>query len=252
MGFSLSTAIHRSQGAAAQPPLSSAAMEGVTDHARDLLATKDTAAVVEYIVDNADPVEALGLIRSLANEAYWEVKNLNQAMALARAGVFAGIALSAHSDRPYELRSEAKSLAFNLASYAWPGWDEAGIVIEHQHLLEALDAARTNVRLAVELEKGSVAIGRGHWMVGAVLLALGRYQDAIAEFLAARLSADEGRSDVESALAEGYAALVRVVERPGDAAMEVELTEILDRLRGFEDGDTYARQIETALRVFAT
>jgi hypothetical protein len=42
------------------------------------------------------------------------------------------------------------------------------------------------------------------------------------------------------------------VERPGDAAIEAELTELLDRLRGFEDGETFARQIETALRVFAT
>ena len=225
-------------------------MEGLIDQSRDLLASKDTAAAVERVMDNADPVEDLCIIRSLANLCYWEAKNLNQAMAIARAGVYAGIALSSHADRPYELRSEAKSLAFNLASFAWPGWDESGIVIERQHLVEALDAARTNVRLAVELEKGSVAIGRGHWMVGAVLLALGRYQEAIAEFLAARLSADEGRSDVESALAEGYAALVRVVERPGDAATEAELTEILDRLRDFDDGETFARQIETALRVF--
>ena len=87
-------------------------------------------------------------------------------------------------------------------------------------------------------------------MVGAALLALGRYQEAIAEFLAARLSADEGRSEVESARAEGYAALVRVVERPGEKAIEDELTEILDRLRTMDEGEGYAAQIETALKVF--
>jgi hypothetical protein len=41
-------------------------------------------------------------------------------------------------------------------------------------------------------------------------------------------------------MAEGYAALVRVVERPGDAAIEEELTEILDGLRAIDDGAAYA------------
>lgn len=227
------------------------AMEGLTDRARELFTSKDAAAAVELVMDNTSPKEALETFKSLANEFYWDRKDLGRAMAIARAGMLLGVGLSGQSDDPYELRSSAKALAFNMASYAWPGWDEDGIEPDQRQLLDGLDAARTNVRLAVELEKGSIAIGRGHWMVGACLLALGRYQESIAEFLAARLAADEGRSEVESALAEGYAALVRVVERPGDAAMEDELNEILERLRKLEEGDAYASQIETAWRVFA-
>jgi hypothetical protein len=225
-------------------------MEGLIDHARQLVAHKDMAALVEYLTDGTDPVEALDVFRSLANEAYWERKDLDQAMAIARSGITFGLARSVGSDQSYDLRSAVKAMAFNLASFAWPGWNEDGITINRHHLVAALDAARTNVRLAVELEKGSIAIGRGHWMVGATLLALDRYQEAIAEFLAARLSADEGRSEVESAMAEGYAALVRVVERPAERALEEELAEILERLRSIEDGDSYAGQIETAKRVF--
>lgn len=228
-------------------------MEGLIDKARELLGSKDTAALVEFLTaESVDHIEALDAFRSLANEAYWEDKNLDRALTTARAGITVGLAFATESSRPYDLRSAAKALAFNLASFAWPGWDEEGVKIERHHLAEALDAARTNVRLAVELEKGSIVIGRGHWMVGATLLAMGRYQEAIAEFLTARLSADEGRSDVESAMAEGYEALVRVIERPAEQALDDELTEILERLQSMDDGATYAQQILTARRVFAS
>jgi tetratricopeptide (TPR) repeat protein len=226
-------------------------MERLLDQARQLV-SRDSAVLVEFLAESDDPVVAMEAFHTLANEAYWERKDLTEAMSVARAGMTFGLSVAGRSEQAYELRSAAKAIAFNLASFAWPGWDEADITIEQHHLYAALDAARTNVRLAVELEKGSIAMGRGHWMVGATLLALGRYQEAIAEFLAARLSADEGRSAVESALAEGYAALVRVVERPGDEAIEEELTEILDRLRALNDGDSYAEQIETAKRVFGS
>ncbi|MDH5372111.1 MAG: hypothetical protein OEX97_04115 [Acidimicrobiia bacterium] len=228
-------------------------MEGLIDKARELLGSKDAAALVEFLTDESvDHIEALDAFRALANEAYWEDKNLDRALTTARAGITVALALAPESSRPYDLRSAAKALAFNLASFAWPGWDEDGVKIERHHLAEALDAARTNVRLAVELEKGSIVIGRGHWMVGATLLAMGRYQEAIAEFLTARLSADEGRSDVESAMAEGYEALVRVIERPGEQALDDELSEILERLQSMDDGATYAQQILTARRVFAS
>lgn len=231
-------------------PVCSRAMKALIDQAREVAGSKDAAALVEFLVSLPDPVEALDICRALANEAYWERKDLDQAMSIARSGITIAISLSVDSPREYELLSAAKALAFNLSSFAWPGWSEEGITPNHRHLLEALDSARTNVRMAVELDKGSIAVGRGHWMVGAALLALGRYQEAIAEFLAARLSADEGRSEVESAMAEGYAALVRVVERPGEKAIEDELTEILDRLRTMDEGEGYAAQIETALKVF--
>lgn len=207
--------------------------------------------MVEFLTNGVDSTVALDTFRSLANESYWERKDLGKAMEIARAGMTVGLVIAAGTGAGYEHRSAVKAMAFNMASFAWPGWDEDGITIENHHLLAALDAARTNVRLAVELDKGSVAISRGHWMVGAILLALHRYQEAIAEFLASRLSADEGRADVESAMAEGYAALVRVVERPGDQATEDELVEILDRLRLLPEGDQYAHQIEVARRVFA-
>lgn len=228
-----------------------AAMEGLIEQGRELVRSKDAAALVEFLVSLQDPVQALDVCRSLANEAYWERKDLDQAMAIARSGITVGLTLAHDSYQAYGLRSAAKAMAFNLASFAWPGWAEEGITSQHRHLVEALDSARTNVRLAVELEKGPVVVARGHWMVGASLLALGRYQEAIAEFLASRLSADEGQSPVESAMAEGYAALVRVVERPGDQAIDDELNEIIDRLRTIDDGSAYAEQIETALRVFA-
>lgn len=53
-------------------------------------------------------------------------------------------------------------------------------------------------------------------------------------------------------MAEGYAALVRVVERPGDPAIEEELTEILDGLRAIDDGAAYADQIVIARKVFGS
>ncbi len=72
-----------------------------------------------------------------------------------------------------KLRSGAKGCADDFASYAWSGWDEPGITITQADRAAGFDAARVNLRLAIELERGDLPTSRAHWMVGAYYLETG-------------------------------------------------------------------------------
>ena len=116
--------------------------------------------------------------------AYWEDKDLSAAMAIAWAGISRLLAL-AHASAPeqaHELRSQAKALSHDLASFTWPGWDEPGIVITPPEARAGCAAARANRALAKELEQGELPRARAHWILGAHELAAGRPDDARANF----------------------------------------------------------------------
>ena len=51
------------------------------------------------------------------------------AVAIAYAGVsrLLAAAASSEAEKAYTLRSAAKSLTYDVASFTWPGWDEPGI-----------------------------------------------------------------------------------------------------------------------------
>jgi hypothetical protein len=74
------------------------------------------------------------------------------------------------------LRGLAKTIAYNLGSYTWPGWDEPGIKIQPEDLVLGFQAAKLNLRLGEDLARGAEPMSRAHWLVGAHALAAGNMQ----------------------------------------------------------------------------
>ena len=179
--------------------------------------------------------------------AYQEDKDLSAAMAIAWAGISRLLAL-AHVSAPeqaVELRSQAQVLSYDLASFTWAGWDEPGIVITPPEARAGCAAARANLALTKELEKGELTRSRAHWLLGAHELAAGRPDDARPNFetaaTLARAAGSEGAS--EAKLARAFVALTDLA---AGAAAEADLSSALDELRRDPDGAVLVEQVKTA------
>jgi hypothetical protein len=180
--------------------------------------------------------------------AYWEDKDLAGATAIAFAGIsrLLAEARSAEPSRAYALRSGAKQLTYDLASFTWPGWDEPGIIVTPPEMRAGLAAARANLRMAEELQKGDVALSRAHWILGAHQLAAGHPDEASTSFAEAATAAERAGEPGEAALAQAFGALAAVAEDPSATPS---LDEALARLSVIDGGTELAAQVTTAREV---
>jgi hypothetical protein len=113
-----------------------------------------------------------------------------------------------------------------------------------------LDAAKANMRLAIELKKGDVPLARAYWLLGAQFMAAGDLKQARAMFELSGPHAKAGNLPDEVALAEGYAYLADLLANPGSAAAREGLARCKETLKTSKDADTYIGQLESAWKVF--
>jgi hypothetical protein len=212
----------------------------------------DTWAAIEEIAAGGDALAGAKALYEAGKAFYWKEKDLPRCVALLRAGAQLGLtADEPDASRRYDLRSAAKGMCYDLASFTWPGWDEPGIAITAADLAVGLDAARANLRLAVELNKGDLPLSRAHWMLGAQELAAGLYGEAIASFERGEDAATRAGLRDNALLCSGFAAVARLLEQPEDGAASERLEAAKTELATLEQGSFFVTQIETAAQVFA-
>jgi hypothetical protein len=210
----------------------------------------DSFAAIEYLNRQADPLAVLNTYNELARHVYNEFKNVPLLIVFSCAGMQYGLlraAVEADSGTAAEIKGRVKGIAYNLAANTWAGWDDPGIVITASDSAIGLDAARANLRLGRELERGDLPMSRAHWMLGAQLIVARRYGDAQRAFAdAARLATSAGEP-AEALLANGFSALVDVLQGGDDAPLNALKAQLAD----LEHGATFAGQIDSARRVFS-
>lgn len=214
-----------------------------------LLEHVDAFAVVEHLQALGTPAEVSNAYDQLLRDAYWDKKDLRLVMLLGTAGIYYNIAhakLAADDDTRMALKSAAKRLAYNMGSFSWIGWDEPGIVITPADKVRGLEAARLNLRLAIELQKPFEKVRAGAWLLGAQLLAAGQVEDALFQF---RFAVPE-KSDKDYSLFYGYVLLAEVMSDVEGA--EPRWDEHLAGLRGqgTEEAKFAEGQLLTARKVF--
>src|SRR5688500_10487115 len=126
---------------------------------------------------NAAP--SLDDLAKRAMDIYWKQKDLAVTVALLLEGIAKGQAAAAVNPADAtQILGTVKAMAFNLASFTWPGWDEAGITITPQQMALGRDAADLNYQLALELNRPPDKVAAAHWLVGAHALAAGEFDRA--------------------------------------------------------------------------
>lgn len=149
-----------------------------------------------------------------------------------------------------KLRTAAKTLAFNVAANCWPGWGDEGVVIEAAHIEAGLQLAKLSLGLVQDLALGQHRLGNAYWLVGALDLAAGRAEAAMASFDQARACSLSAGEQLEVLLADGYRAIALNVTEVGEGA-DARLDKVLGQLQqnGSDKAKFFAGQLRTAARI---
>jgi len=218
---------------------------------------RDSAAAVEALARDPDSTSAAKAFLDVMTELYWKRKNLPACIAIGQAGIAFALARafdadsSGNKELSYKLRSTAKGLCYNLASFTWDGWAEPGVAITPSDLAAGLDAAKANLRLAEELNKGDLPLSRAHWMLAGHYLSIADHAKAASLYRRAAEHAAAAGSRQEELLNQAFASLVARLIAPDDAHALAHMESACNDLREQPDGAGFVRQIETAHQFFA-
>lgn len=185
-------------------------------------------------------------------DAYWKQRSLHLVVAIGYASVDRLLVQAANATSPEaanDALSGVKAALYNVASFTWPGWDEADIDVSPAEAAAGLDAARANLAYAELLDKGDLAVARANWMLGAHQLTAASYGEARSSFTAAAEAADKAGSDADSAVARAFGFLTEVAA--GDTDAEPRLSESLEHLGSLDDGEKFVDQVLTARLVIS-
>jgi hypothetical protein len=206
---------------------------------------------VKYVQQQGTPEEVCTLFHKAALARYNEHKDVAGMIALLRAGIQYGLAEAdrcLYTDRELsaKLKGAAKALAYDLGSNTWPGWQDEGITLTATDRAMGRDAARLNLRLAIELERDHLPLCNAHWLIAAHQLA---DAPAAAEGFstAAQHAAHAGRPEFEC-MCRGYSALARYLAGSSDESAR--FAECVSELRGMptDDATFFADQLESVRR----
>jgi hypothetical protein len=231
-------------------------IQQLSEQALELYQSQDSFAAIIFLSRLHDPKMTLNAISDIMRHQYWKEKDLVGALEFARAGIQFGLqtALDYEFSEPelaYELRSAAKGFAYNFASFAWLGWNEPGIIITSADQAAGFDAARVNLRLALELERGDLPTSRAYWMVAAYHLADGDNKHAIANFEQGILFARQAGAGVDELLNHGYLLVTKMLNDPDDESLQADYEKLKTAFREIEHGEDFIKQLDTAYGVFS-
>lgn len=212
---------------------------------RTLVNGSDTYAAVESIAKSGDALTAAKLFLTITTDLYWKSKDLTKVMAIGSAGVTFGLTravVEADQTIAEQLRGTAKAISYNLGSFCWPGWAEPGIEIGKNECAFGHDAAKCNLRLAIELKRPAKAMGNAYWLIGAYELVNREFDQALKAFeLAQNALADERAMAL---MAAGYRELAKQLRSDGKSPeLEKAKAALVDE--GSDDGKAFAEQLTT-------
>lgn len=227
----------------------------MNETALEILHNQDSFAAIDYVTKQGDALAVVEMLDALMRDLYWKAKNLTASIAMGRAGVqhalaAAGRLSSENPEMSLHLRGKAKALCYNLASFTWSGWAEPGIRVTASDEALGLDAARANLRLGRELSRGDLPLSRAHWMLGAHQLAARDHPSAIESFRLAVSHAETAGALPEAFLGAAFLHLVEYLANPLDASARAKLDAARGELLSEKDGESFVKQIDTALRIF--
>src|SRR5690348_6291645 len=103
---------------------------------------QDIGLALHELARQEDALGALKATTQVMRELYWKRKDLPASVLFACAGMSLGFAWAARTSDPAladQLRGIVKGLAYDIASFTWPGWDEPGIVVTASDLRAGME-----------------------------------------------------------------------------------------------------------------
>lgn len=216
----------------------------------NLLKSADTFAAAEEVQKEGSSVEVAKRYEQLVLDLYWKARDLPAIIIMAHFGLSYCLSQARKGDHATWLLDSAKKIAYNLASFCWPGWDEPGITITEGDIQIGHDAAKLNLRLAIELNRPPLGMSMAYWILGGYSLAFRDFDAAKARFIQSLDLAKKAQDDGQVKLNEGYLAIAQLGQQ--DPSAEADFARVLEHLETLntEDSKEYARQLRVARQVF--
>lgn len=216
----------------------------------NLLKSADTFAAAEEVQREGSSVEVAKRYEQLVLDLYWKARDLPAIIIMAHFGLSYCLSQARKGDHATWLLDSAKKIAYNLASFCWPGWDEPGITITEGDIQIGHDAAKLNLRLAIELNRPPLGMSMAYWMLGGYAMSFHDFPAAEARFIQSLDLAKKANDEGQVSLNEGYLTLARLGQKSPDA--EAHFARVLEQLeaQNTEDSKEYARQLRVARQVF--
>ena len=219
------------------------------------IAAQDTFAAVDSLAREEDPTTSAKAFVEVMRHLYWQKKDMHKSVQIAQAGAHFCLTISARAGidpaQATNLRGIAKGLMYDIASFTWPGWNEPGITITAADLELGLDAAKANLRMARELNKGDLPMSRAHWMLAGHRLCSKEFAAAKEDYLSAARYATAAGSEPDALLSRGFACLADLLASTNPSA-SAELDVVVEQLNAIEGGPEFAQQILTAKQALAS
>jgi tetratricopeptide (TPR) repeat protein len=211
------------------------------DMALETMKNDDYFKAIEYLSRQSDPLEILDAFKEIAKQLYWDSKDMAGVIIISGAAIqFAQMSVqntSVKEDVARQMKEKAAAIAYNLASYTWPGWNKEGLEISIVEQKIGMEAAKTNLRFIEEM-------GSAH------RLTLNNPDEAIYCFERSLKYADWADNREETLLAQGYMILAQMLQSEKVGAQDLELLENLKKkMVELPDGDGFVGQIETTYNV---
>jgi hypothetical protein len=234
-------------------PLS--AKEGLVDSLVQMIRNHRLSEVSSTIDAYEDPIMMGSGFIAVVKSLYREHKDVTSMIMAGDMGLtycLKKAALESDGNKTRQLKKLGQVIAFNTAVNCWPGWGDAGIVIEEAHISAGIGLAAECLNLVEELALKPREHGGAHWLIGALELAAGRFGMARAAFQEAqRVYLTDEATSAYALMARGYIALAGKADPQCRLDGADTLSEAMDRLRseGSKDAIFFADQIATANRL---
>ena len=234
------------------------AREDIFKAVQSLSREKDLFAASEFVLGLENASEIVEAFGNLVLDCYWKAKSTEQVLHFANGGIHYCLARAItydgkNDDAAKKLRFSAKRMATDAASCTWIGWEEPGIAISPDQMRQGLAMARYSVRQLHELDPSAVQLAFTYWFLGAHLIAMESYGEALSVFAQARnYSKAHGAKPDELAMLEGYIGLTRILKGEKDVG-ESEFSSSVSALESRENQDAkfYAKQLLSVRAFFA-
>ncbi len=223
------------------------------ENAVKLYTESDFFAAVEFLNQQGDKAETANTYSKLVLHCYNELKDAVGMELFGLAGIQYALNAAAVADgeEAAKFKGVAAAISYNLSANLWPGWGDEGIVLSASQSVVGLNAAKTNLRLVQELNKGDLAESRSNWAIGSHLLALGKLDEAIVAFDKGANHAEIDGEEGDKLLNQAYSAMTAVLKSPDDAKAEEKLASLKEQMKSLEHGDFFIGQVDTAHKIFS-
>lgn len=213
-------------------------------------------AAFAWIESLGAPSEVCDIYDQAVRDLYWLDKGAKNLVVVGYRGISfclkqAASSISTDPALAEGFKGQAKTIAYNVAANSWPGWGDEGVVISRADMESGLEAAKLNLKLAVELKKGADKVAAAYWLLSALELALGQFPASISSIDQSNSYAAEVKDQTVLAFGEGFKGLILLAAGSKDQGVQLfeagvgQLQEI-----GTDDANFYISQLQTAKKVF--